>query len=571
MNVTNISLRNAWSFGDAGFSLTNLATQNVLIGKNNSGKSKVLAAVAWAALQAQRVANGSSPQMDHSVLHDDGSGVTPEPTILAVALELNGPDRDELIGNVRLARPNDKLLRHVPTRVTQRVHVTGTSQRGGEPQFTLEMEGAESIDGLAGKNEWISGMAQIIRRFASQLISDRIRYVSGWRTLDENTGNGDKRPDRASSIIKHLHEWQNPGQANKHLRRRFDAIEALFRRLMRCDEVEVCPEHTGNAISLAMRGQYIGIDCCGDGLQHLLMIAYHLFTMPDGVLLLEEPETHLHPELQRNLMRVLKREFRGQTIITTHSPVLLDSDLQANIYRVEHDGKTSRVELCKTTSDLRLVLDLLDVRASDLLQANLVIWVEGPTDRMFLNRCLELLGTQFIEGIHYQIVYYGGRLRSHLAFAPDTKDFIDLLRISRNPVMVCDSDKTAETDHIDASKTRLVNECENAGGFAWVTGGREIENYIPDEVLSAAYAELLGDGAKTITLPRFEKLSDVVAVQFPNPIHGDGWKCNYEDNKARIMPVLLRHMTKSSITRNGLGDKLEALVTRIARANGGAC
>ena len=62
------------------------------------------------------------------------------------------------------------------------------------------------------------------------------------------------------------------------------------------------------------------------------------------------------------------------------------------------------------------VLDDLDVRASDILLANSVIWVEGPSDRLYINRWIELWENGALkEGIHYQCMFYAGRLLAHIS------------------------------------------------------------------------------------------------------------------------------------------------------------
>lgn len=57
------------------------------------------------------------------------------------------------------------------------------------------------------------------------------------------------------------------------------------------------------------------------------------------------------------------------------------------------------------------ILDDLDVRASDLLQSNGIIWVEGPSDRVYIKHWLhQFCQCSFKEGSDYQFLYYGGRL-----------------------------------------------------------------------------------------------------------------------------------------------------------------
>ena len=56
-----------------------------------------------------------------------------------------------------------------------------------------------------------------------------------------------------------------------------------------------------------------------------------------------------------------------------------------------------------------------------------------------------------------------------------------------------DSDKTAPHARVNATKLRLKNEFELHGGVAWVTKGREIENYIDHTRLHRAVKSVYGD------------------------------------------------------------------------------
>jgi len=129
----------------------------------------------------------------------------------------------------------------------------------------------------------------------------------------------------------------------------------------------------------------------------------------------------------------------------------------------------------------------LGYRASDLLQANCVIWVEGPSDRIYLNHWIYALDPSLVEGLHYSIMFYGGRLLSHLsADDPEVGDFISLRRLNRYIAIVIDSDRSAPKKHINPTKKRVRGEFNKGPGFAWITKGREIENYVKPELLEKA-------------------------------------------------------------------------------------
>jgi hypothetical protein len=85
---------------------------------------------------------------------------------------------------------------------------------------------------------------------------------------------------------------------------------------------------------------------------------------------------------------------------------------------------------------LQAVSDLcgdLGYRASDVIQANAVLRVKRPSDRIYLRHWLEVVATaEFIEGIHYSVMFYGGGLLRHLtADDPSVEEFISLRLLNR--------------------------------------------------------------------------------------------------------------------------------------------
>ncbi|WP_323151547.1 ATP-dependent nuclease [Pseudomonas glycinae] len=230
------------------------------------------------------------------------------------------------------------------------------------------------------------------------------------------------------------------------------------------------------------------------GWQSYAATAAWLVTRPkDSICLIEEPEVHLHPKLQRLLLRrllAIAEQNVLQLFISTHSAALINS-LGANAHR-----KVS-VKLFQTTNgfvepalDLAPTLEALGYKASDILQSNCVIWVEGPSDRIYLNYWIKGHNTDLVEGVHYTIMFYGGRLFRHVSGAEASEeapedgeavdDFISLRRINRHSAIVFDSDKASANSPLSETKRRLQKEF---GSQAWVTQGREIENYLDEGLL----------------------------------------------------------------------------------------
>lgn len=156
--------------------------------------------------------------------------------------------------------------------------------------------------------------------------------------------------------------------------------------------------------------------------------------------------------------------------------------------RVE-DNQTTVCQVTSARERANVCADL-GYHASDLLQSNCIIWVEGPSDRIYLNHWLHTVDSQLKEGLHYSIMFYGGRLLSHLsADDPEVGEFISLRRLNRNIAILIDSDKPRLRAPLGATKRRVVDEFERGPGFAWVTKGREIENYVSGDLIEEIVRE----------------------------------------------------------------------------------
>lgn len=242
----------------------------------------------------------------------------------------------------------------------------------------------------------------------------------------------------------------------------------------------------------------------GSGIKTVMIITVHLLLVPEVlgkqlnkfIFGCEELENNLHPALLRRLLSYLFNCAKSDGtlfFLTTHSNIAIDvfsRNEDAQIIHVTHDGEKAGCQTVRTYVDNCGVLDDLDVRASDLLQSNCIIWIEGPSDRIYITRWIELFtGGELIEGFHYQCVFYGGRLLAHLSSdnPSEVSGGIALLRVNRNCCVIMDSDKRAAQTRINNTKRRIESEINKIGGFSWITKGREIENYIAASAISSHF------------------------------------------------------------------------------------
>lgn len=286
----------------------------------------------------------------------------------------------------------------------------------------------------------------------------------------------------------------NPERSN-HARAeaRLNKLQGFVRDVMNDPCASLLVSHESHEISLMTSDtDFLPLESLGTGITELVILASIIACNDNRIICIEEPEIHLHPALQARFMKYLLEDDSNRFIITTHSPTVINYPG----VQVAHVSKTNGVSGCRQLDGLGRARDLLDdlgVKASDLLQANFVVWVEGPSDRVYLNYWIKSWSDEhnisLEEGIHYSVMIYGGKLLNALdasAGGEFPSELISLFRINTHFCVLMDSDKKSSHSRLNSTKCRIIDECAQSGAMSWVTWGATIENYIPEDVLVAS-------------------------------------------------------------------------------------
>jgi hypothetical protein len=85
-------------------------------------------------------------------------------------------------------------------------------------------------------------------------------------------------------------------------------------------------------------------------------------------------------------------------------------------------------------------------------------------------------------------------------------EFISLRRLNRYIAIVIDSDRSKARGLLNDTKRRVRDEFDEGPGFAWITKGREIENYVPAPTIAKAVANVHSDVAGLISTDQFSHI-----------------------------------------------------------------
>lgn len=134
---------------------------------------------------------------------------------------------------------------------------------------------------------------------------------------------------------------------------------------------------------------------CGTGLGQVLAILYVAFTSPTArVLLIDEPQSFLHPGAARSLIEALKQFPQHQYVVTSHSASVIAAADAREVLILRNDSGETSISVTDTNDNalLKEFLREIGTQLSDVFGMEQVIWVEGPTEAAIFPKVLALLG-----------------------------------------------------------------------------------------------------------------------------------------------------------------------------------
>jgi len=207
----------------------------------------------------------------------------------------------------------------------------------------------------------------------------------------------------------------------------------------------------------------ITIEQTASGIYEILFLLTTIIGESGKVLLLDEPELHLHPTMQKRILNLLSEPMiqgRNQILLITHSPYLVstkDIDATWRFTRTESDTKVHNLgrvlsELeSQEQEKLAIKLSRPDIRS--LLFSRGIIFVEGPSDKIVVEQIDRYLSTKN-EGPHideneWSVIVIGGKKSLH--------SFMTLTRMLGVPnVAIMDYDALMHREHTIKLKGRKM-------------------------------------------------------------------------------------------------------------------
>ena len=155
------------------------------------------------------------------------------------------------------------------------------------------------------------------------------------------------------------------------------------------------------------------MDTISSGEREIINFIFGLFLeqLNDGIIIIDEPELHLHPTWQKKLIQILKEETKDknvQIILVTHSSSFISYDILNNIYRIYKEkgySKCLRINDLLDTEDknnIRKSLNIINATNNEkIFFSNYVILVEGITDEILFKKIYESEIGEIPDGLEF--------------------------------------------------------------------------------------------------------------------------------------------------------------------------
>ena len=217
------------------------------------------------------------------------------------------------------------------------------------------------------------------------------------------TGLGIDEPLFQPPKVEQLLGFGRPGEVIRNLlaeanqdERAWDALTTSIDKLFGYDLLhpDASSAHILADYTMTPGGPRLDIASAGSGFQQVLMLLTFLHTREGAVLLLDEPDAHLHVILQDAIyheLRSVAARQRSQLIVATHSEVVINAVEPRELYVTLNDPRM----VADNEERSRLITSLRVLTNADVMQAmeaRGILYVEDYTDINILRAWATTLG-----------------------------------------------------------------------------------------------------------------------------------------------------------------------------------
>ena len=170
-------------------------------------------------------------------------------------------------------------------------------------------------------------------------------------------------------------------------------------------------------IRLKKQGSSFLVGAASSGERELLTYLFAIFALNvrDAIIIVDEPELHLHPKWQKTLLQLfirLAQSTGNQFLLATHSPTFVSPESIQFVSRVFSHQQRSHILRLNTTilPEAKHLLNIVNSQNNErLFFADEVVLVEGLSDRIFFEAVLDQHGRYSSSRSILEVISVGGK------------------------------------------------------------------------------------------------------------------------------------------------------------------
>lgn len=519
--IHRLTLRNFKSVGEQTYDFTQF---DLLIGRNNSGKSTVLQALAiwqFCVDEFHRAKRGGGtgiqvvlpnftalPVPEFNLLWKDrtdrrypqqGGKTKQEFILISIEVEWRGPDGVVNTFGVELRYHSPQTIYAIPKGGW--AHFRECEGRGDLPRIAY----VPPFSGLEPAEKWLDvapRRQQVGKGQPGSVLRNLLLQVCPNPTTgsDGRVPRGYDPPEDWKELARMVRQWFSV----EILQPRYDSNKDVFIQ-----------------VDYRQNGKEYDIIAGGSGFHQTLTLLAFLYGYQPTTILLDEPDAHLHVNLQREILDYFKRKSLArhtQFLIATHAEEFVKGvDASQIVSLLSQVPK----RIPATTAVLHAMSDVSNEEMAQLRESPFLVYVEGDSDERLLRAWAEATGaSEAMAKVRFKAMGGGSK---HEMKSRAEAHFTALRQIepSASQLVLFDFDSNDKAFHPPADNKNLVE---------W--GRKNIENYllVPDAWKRAAQQAL---GA-LLAVPALREIDAYFAEQNLTLPAGKTWR----DVNANIFKVL---------------------------------
>jgi energy-coupling factor transporter ATP-binding protein EcfA2 len=256
-----------------------------------------------------------------------------------------------------------------------------------------------------------------------------------------------------------------------------DSLVADIQKLFRFERLQIQAAASGRNMLVVANGKSLRLSDLGTGIaQFVVLLGNIAFEEPSWVLI-DEPETNLHPALQLQFMEALAVRAKLGVVFATHS-LGLARQVAQHIFTLSQKNGESVVRRIEETTNLAQLIGELSFGRIDF-SARKVLLVEGPTDVLVFEALLSMVNKEH----EFAILSLNGGSGISAKRKPELEH---VLALNLNVVAIIDSEKASSNATLEQSREDFQKTCATLGISCHVMKRRSIENYFTTRAVHAA-------------------------------------------------------------------------------------